>query len=172
MSNLVIEIINVSVEVKPTKVAGKTYELFDVAFKNKSFQDKVEGKKIAAFVSPKVTAILRAAKFGDTYTVVREKDGEYWKWVDMVIPGQEQEENTNMNTPVKTNPTPKSNYETSEERAARQVMIVRQSSISAAVNALKLDKAQLNATEVIAMARNFEAYVLGTDDAELDDVPM
>jgi len=167
MSNIVIEIINVTVEVKPTKTPGKTYELLDVAYKNKSFQDKVEGKKIAAFVSPQVTEALKAATFGDVYTVVREKDGEFWKWTQLI-----QGENAPMVQPQQGNavPVPKNNYETKEERAARQVMIVRQSSISAAVNALKLDKVQLNATEVIAMARNFEAYVLGEE--ELEDVPM
>ena len=169
MSNIQIEIINVSSEVKPTKVAGKTYELFDVAYKNKSFQDKVEGKKIPAFASPAVSESLRTAKYGDKFTVVREKDGEFWKWVQLIPEGgavpfeaEPQPIGTPMNKPA--TPSPKSTYETSEERAARQVMIVRQSSLANAVALLASNGGKKNTShEVIEIAKEFEAFVMGKE---------
>jgi hypothetical protein len=75
-----------------------------------------------------------------------------------------------------TNASPKSNYETADERAARQVMIVRQSSISNAVALLKTEKHTPTTEEVLAVAKQFENFVLGKSNdpfADLDeDVPL
>lgn len=175
MSDIQIEIINVEMEVKPTKVAGKTYNLWKVVYKNKSFQDKVEEKKQAGFVAPQVEETLKSTKYGDKFTVVREKDGDYWKWIQLKKEGDEvmiQPQQGNA-VPVSKapTPTPKSTYETPEERAARQVMIVRQSSISSAVAALKVEKAALNSNDVINMAKDFENYVLGKNPQSFADMP-
>lgn len=185
MSNVQIEIINVAISNPPTKAGnGKTYELLDVAYKNKSFQDKVEGKKIVGFSSPQVTAALKAAQFGDKFTVVREKDGEFWKWTQLIKDGEAipmAVQTTSMAPAVKPTaiPTPKSTYETAEERAARQVMIVRQSSISSAIALLAANGGKKNTPEeVVAIATIFEAFVMskeappvGFADME-DDVPL
>lgn len=172
MSNINIEIVNVSKETKQSKT-GKAYTMFDVAYKNKSFNDKLEGKKQADFVSKSVTEALNNASFGDIFTVVREKNGEYWEWKDiqkgeMVVVQQQQN-----GEPMKVNasPSPKSTYETAEERAAKQVMIVRQSSVSSAINALKTDKNQLNAQEVIELAKKFEEYVMYKGEYSFAEFP-
>jgi len=186
MSNVQIEIINVAISNPPTKAGnGKTYELLDVAYKNKSFQDKVEGKKIVGFSSPQVTAVLKTAQFGDKFTVVREKDGEFWKWTQLIKDGEDVPmavQPTQTATPAvkpTATPTPKSTYETAEERAARQVMIVRQSSISSAIALLAANGGKKNTPEeVVATASLFEAFVMfkeapavGFADME-DDVPL
>ena len=44
MSNLVIEVLSASVTSVPTQRGS--YQVCELAYKNKSFQDKVEGKKI------------------------------------------------------------------------------------------------------------------------------
>ena len=55
-----------------------------------------------------------------------------------------------------------SNYETKEERAARQVLIVKQSSLSTAVSALAVGaKSTPSAADVIAYAKQLEQYVMG-----------
>ena len=71
-----------------------------------------------------------------------------------------------------------SNYETKEERAQRQVYIIRQSSISSAVELLGTGA---KTADVIATAKEFEAYVFAKeanptkevnfDDLE-DDIPV
>lgn len=175
MSNIVIEIVNVSKEVRPTKVAGKTYTLYDVAYKNKSFNDKLEGKKQADFVAKNVANILDKASFGDVFTVEREKDGEYWKWTNLIQGNEAPKQQENMQT-SKPNVTPKSTYETAEERAARQVMIVRQSSISNAVAMLAAagdKKTPINVDTVLQVAKAFESYVLGNkpDQDPFTDFP-
>jgi hypothetical protein len=61
---------------------------------------------------------------------------------------------------------PVSNYETKEERAARQVMIVRQSSLSNAVSTLSVGAKHLTPSEVVAVAKEYERYVLGLNEAK------
>mgnify|MGYP003353238654 CR=1 FL=1 len=43
-----ITLLNVTINTKPTK-NGKSYQEADVAYKNNSFQGKVEGKKVMSF---------------------------------------------------------------------------------------------------------------------------
>ena len=54
-----------------------------------------------------------------------------------------------------------SNYETKEERADRQVLIVRQSSLSNAVGTLAIAGGKATANDVISLAKLYEGYVLG-----------
>jgi hypothetical protein len=63
--------------------------------------------------------------------------------------------------PSKPQPTPRSTYETHEERARRQVYIIRQSSLSTAVAYLTLTgKTKSTPEEVIKVADQFANYVL------------
>lgn len=60
-----------------------------------------------------------------------------------------------------------SNWETPEERAKRQLMIVRQSSISNAIEFLKLDPRdapEAPVETVLAIAQNFVDFVYGTEE--------
>ena len=63
-----------------------------------------------------------------------------------------------------------SNYETKEERAARQTLIVKQSSLSTAVAALAIGaKSSPSASDVIAYAKQLEQYVMGAPQT-MDDL--
>jgi hypothetical protein len=167
MSDMIIEIVNVTISTIPT-VKG-SYQVADVAYKNKTFQDKLEGKKVMDFVNKEVFKVLKDAKFGDNFDVTRVKnDKGYWDWTALTSSsngnGMDPVNVPTNQTPimVKGNPSPKSTYETPEERAARQVLIVRQSSISSAVefaNHLKLKTTE----EVIQIAKEFEAFVFGNE---------
>lgn len=62
----------------------------------------------------------------------------------------------------------RSNYETPEERQLRQVYIVRQSSITAALSTLSIgQKAPLNPDEVIAVAKIYESFVFNGSSLDL-----
>lgn len=161
-NNITIEVVAVTVQTVPT--ARGSYAFVDLAYKNKSFNDKLEGKKIMDFTNKAVFNTLADAKMGDVFDVSREKnDKGYWEWKEVTKSSGANVVSTG-ETPVQVSKpaavSPKSNYETSEERAARQIMIVRQSSISSAVAALKVEKAALKVDEVINFARHLEAYVL------------
>lgn len=58
-----------------------------------------------------------------------------------------------------------SNYETAEERAKRQLMIVRQSSIANALTYHEKDDVRPNLDDVLSTAQVFVDFVYGTDEA-------
>jgi hypothetical protein len=168
MSNMQIEIVNVSTSHVPTAKGG--YMVADVAYKNKSFQDKLEGKKIMDFANKDVYSKLTKATFGETFEVTRQKsaDDKYWNWVALNPAGSAPAEVSNAvpcptsggyAAPMKSvNVTPKSTYETPEERAARQVLIVRQSSLGHALEYTATNKIKDEA-EVLALANRFSDWV-------------
>ena len=178
-----IEIINVQSTTKPT--AKGSYQQLDVAYKNLDFQGKVEGRKIMSFTNKEVFATLSKATNGQVYEITRVKEGEYWQWSAAVLQGDDG--GTNMTQSVsnasKPSASPKSTYETPEERASRQRMIVRQSSISNAIETLKVDKKVVAVDDVLQVAQVYFDWVMGnkTDsspDMALDigdmndDIPM
>ena len=179
-----IEIINVQSTTKPT--AKGSYQQLDVAYKNLDFQGKVEGRKIMSFTNKEVFATLSKTTNGQVYEITRVKEGEYWQWSAAVLQGDDGG-GTNMTQSVsnasKPSASPKSTYETPEERASRQRMIVRQSSISNAIETLKVDKKAVGIDDVLQLAQIYFDWVMGnkTDsspDMALDigdmndDIPM
>jgi hypothetical protein len=73
---------------------------------------------------------------------------------------------------VRPAPT-KPSYETPEERALKQVYIIRQSSIASAVDHLKgMKGAPASADEVLFLAKRFENHVMGNSIHDLEnDIP-
>jgi hypothetical protein len=134
---------------------------------------------------------LKALKAGDYVAIVSQKVGNFVNWVSVKkteAPAQQATETPNETTkaamqeavatrttvtsgaqPAPTRTEVKSNYETPAERAARQVMIVRQSSITAALKLAELNIQTGNGfapteDQVIESAKVFEAFVLGTSN--------
>lgn len=163
MSTMKIQVVAVEVTNR-----GK-YDQAEVTFKNLSFGDKVEAKKLMSFVNKDVYATIKNASNGDVFTVSRVKDDKgYWQWTGIAVGDDVPAGATaggNVAAPSKAaSPSPKSTYETPEERAKRQVLIVRQSSLSSAIELLKTDKKSPTVPEVLQVAKQFESYVFGNDD--------
>ncbi len=163
-----IKVIAVEVGNAKTKTQ-KDYKFLEVTYKNLSFDNKTETKKIMPFGSKEVFKELEGAAAGDVFTLLREKDNDgYWQWVGIQA-GDVEIETTDAPAPAGAAPkaapapTAKSTFETAEERAKKQVYIVRQSSISAAIDTLKTDKKAPTVDEVLAVAKQYEAYVFGQD---------
>jgi hypothetical protein len=89
----------------------------------------------------------------------------YWDWVS--IGGDNAVSETKPASAASGTRVTGSNYETKEERAQRQILIVRQSSLSSAVELLGPGK---SVDDVINVAKQFEAYVFGDTEAS-DDIP-
>jgi len=171
--NMNITILSIDIKTVPT--AKGSYQTADVAYKNNSFQGKVEGKKVMSFGATKDSfATLAQAQPGQTYEVtIVKNDKGYNDWVSMAqaAPGAA----SPVATPqagVAGKPaaaSPRSTYETPEERAQRQVLIVRQSSLSSAVALLTTGaKTAPSAQAVVDVAKEFEAYVFGVPAAATD----
>lgn len=163
-----IQFINANVEDK-----GK-YKQAEIAFKDLA-KGQVSSKKLMSFTNPVVYKTLVDAKNGEIYTIDMEKNEKgYWDWIKAVT--STSVDTSNAVAPSKGNVSPKSTYETPEERAKKQVYIVRQSSISSAIDYMNGTGAIKKATaaDVIFCAKEFEAYVFGLDTGitPLADLPV
>lgn len=166
-----IQILNVTPS-NPTNKAGKPYSKLEVAYKNLTFQGKVEGKTLMGFGDTKdAHDVLILSQPGDVFEVeVKKNDKGYNDWLSAT------KSNGNVasarpassNTPSSVAPStaPRSNFETPEERAKKQVYIVRQSSISNAIALLAIgSKSRPDVKEVIDAAKQLEAYVFDEEKA-------
>lgn len=179
-----IQIINIATTEALTK-ANKPYTVVEATFKNLSFQGKVEAKKIMPFgENSNAHKALINAQNGDVFDVqVVKNSAGYNDWV-AVTPGVagSPSPTTQSVQPAQTAgrvlpassaasaPARTSTYETPEERAKKQVYIVRQSSLSAAIATLGAGaKSALKPSDVIAVAKEYEAFVFDTAAAPADD---
>jgi len=165
--------------------ANKPYQQLEIAFKNLTF-GKIESKKLMPFGAQEAAfKALSGAKQGDVFevTVVKNAAGfNDWTSCVQAAPGTEVAAQSNMagaimgagsiNKSVQV----KSTYETPEERAIKQRYIIKQSSLSGAINLLTVGAKSPPATEtVLALADALVAYVMETPEAvvkkDLFDMP-
>ena len=167
-----ITVIDVTENIKKSE-SGRTFQQLEVAYKNEQGQPQL--KKLISFSNPNVYKAAKEWVKGDVVnvtTVKNEKTG-YWDWVGL--------EGDGAVTTAKPTSTPTgarvtgSNYETKEERAARQLYIIRQSSLA---NAIEILNKGADTMEVLRLADKLVNYVLAKTDGvdainELpDDIPV
>jgi len=151
-----------------TNSKGKPMQVLEVAYKNLSYNGKVESKKLFDFGvqadSFKVLAVASPTTIFDV-DVVKNNAG-YNDWVK-VTKGTPAGDNASASTtaskssPAASTAPAKGNWETPEERAKKQVYIIRQSSLSNAVEALAIAAKKVpTKEEIVELARYFEGYVL------------
>lgn len=172
---MIIEIQDVS-RSDSTGKNGKSYGVLQVAYRA---DGKLQEKKLMSFSNPQVFKHIEGLKKGDTVNVKTEKDDNgYWQWT--AIQNEEQQQSK----PVQSGTTPTrvtgSTYETPEERAIKQKYIVRQSSLTTAIQILGVGAKSLDKQAVIGLAEELENWVFrvdlpkvatpSSDDME-DDVP-
>lgn len=159
-----ITVIDVTENTKKSE-SGRTFQQLEVAYKNEQGQPQL--KKLISFSNPNVFKAAKEWVKGDVVnvtTIKNEKTG-YWDWVGLEgdgIVAETKQASASVGARVTG-----SNYETKEERAARQVYIIRQSSLATAV---ELVGQGASTDTVIETAKVFEAYVLG-NPGSFDDLP-
>ena len=171
---------------------GRQYQSLEIMYKND--QGQAQSKKLMSFANPAVFKAAQEWQKGDVIHVSTEKDANgYWQWTavgDAETTSDNRGDNAVPPQAKASAPTTRvtgSNYETKEERAARQVMIVRQSSLSNAVATLALERNEpstASANDVISLAKLYEGYVLGlastnsgassfaNDVSDIEDIPF
>jgi hypothetical protein len=170
----------VAVSTKTSK-AGKPYQSAEVAYKNLD-SGKVEAKNITQY--SEVFKVVADVQAGQTLDVKQAKnDNGFWEWTSVERLVGNQVSSTEPSRSASANPAPRSNYETPEERASRQVYIVKQSSISSAIALLSVGaKSPPQVDAVLDTAQKFTDFVFGKTDLfskpndlpgadEFDDVP-
>jgi hypothetical protein len=159
-----ITLLSINIATQPTKTGG-SYQIADVAYKNNTFQGKVEGKKVMSFgATAEAFKVLATAQQGETYEVdVKKNDKGYNDWIAMskasVAAGTAAAPGQSNGGARQATASPRSTYETPEERAKRQVSIIRQSSLGHAVSTLAVGAKSLDPAKVIDVAKQYEAYV-------------
>jgi hypothetical protein len=167
MPNIQIEVISVGA-IQKVPTAKGFYETVEVAYRK---DGKVEGKKIMSFANPAIFKAVQKLAQGETVDVTTEKnEAGFWQWTGLNSGAAVTQPTPSQTSSAASTGTvaakPVSNYETKEERAARQVMIVRQSSLSNAVSTLSVGAKHLTPSEVVAVAKEYERYVLGLNEAK------
>ena len=150
---------------EPTEVTNKGKYNEALVKYTQDGQDKE--KKIMSFAQKETYNTLTKASPGEVYEIKTVKDGKFWNWesATLVGPGAAPAEGSKA--------VSRGNWETAEERAMRQVWIIRQSSIASACNLFSKVEAVGNSQSVIDLvleaAKRFEAYVHGVqEDVEPD----
>lgn len=169
-----IQIIATSVETKPT--AKGSYQQLEVTYKNLTFQGKVESKKLMSFgANAAAFKALAEAPAGSQWEVtVVKNDKGFNDWTAVVASTGVAAAPPQAIVAVKNQIGARSTYETPEERAQRQVLIVRQSSLSAAVSTLAVGAKVVKPDDVIAVAKQYENYVFDIKDpgpSGFEDLP-
>lgn len=160
-----IQIIATSVETKPTQ-KGTTYQQLEVTYKNLTYQGKVESKKLMSFgANANAFKALANAQAGEVFEVsVVKNDKGYNDWTAVQPSTGVASATPIASKAATTQTTGRSSYETPEERAQRQVYIIRQSSISSAVATLAVGAKSVKPDEVLTVAKQYENYVFDVKD--------
>jgi len=141
---------------------GRSYQMIEVAYKNENGQ--IQQKKLFSFRNPDVFKSAQTWEKGQAVHVQAEKNEKgYWEWIGLGEAAANSSPTSTASKPSGNTRVTGSNYETKEERAARQVMIVRQSSISSAVSALTASNNVPSSEDILSLAKQFEDFVMGNE---------
>lgn len=177
-----IQILSVTTETKPT--AKGSYQQLEVAYKDLNNGGKVASKKVMSFAAKEVFETLSLARPVDMFTIeaVKNEKTGYWDWVK-ATKGSAASGNVSQagatavqSAPLSSGVT-KGGWETPEERAKKQVYIIRQSSLATAVTALQVGrKGEIKREEIVELAKYLEDYVMGTktdfaDNGTIETIP-
>lgn len=157
-----IKVLSVGEETSKKSTKG-FYKVFNLSYLT---DGKSRSKDIPNF--DKATyETLKNSHEGDEFDVTLVKNGEFTNWggVEKAVASSNSESSTSGGATRRS-----STYETSEERAARQVFIIRQSSLSNAIATLSTCVGEaVDPQEVIVLAEQYTQYVLNGPEKDAGD---
>lgn len=155
----------INIEIKSVDIQNKgKYKIAEVAYEDKGVP---KNKKVMSFGKSEQAFLALANKPTGPYKVTLEKDGEYWNWV-AVEKGTAQPASSGGAAPASGGSR---SFESQEEREAKQRYIVRQSSLSNAIQTLSVNpgKEKISVDDVIGLATTYEQFVFGEYAPALSD---
>lgn len=171
--NVTGTLVSVDHNVTIQKQNGGTYQGSRMAYRDSNGALKEQNFTVQTL---KFNAALKnqldQLEVGKNFTMVKEKEGDFWNVKGIYAEGAAPPPNpssTKSTTDAVSSPAPRSNYETPEERAQKQVYIIRQSAINAAIALAGVTKKTTNIKDILSTAKEFEAHVFGI---EFDDGSM
>lgn len=163
-----ITILNVTKTPAMSK-ANKPYEFLDIAFKNNTWQGKVEGRKQMPYgANAGAFAKLKDAVPGQTYNITVVKgDSGFNDWTDAALAEAGSAPPQETSQVYQPKPAPSqgvsarvNTFESPEERAKKQLSITRLATLNTAVAALSPGaKSGLKESDIFELAKKMENYV-------------
>lgn len=145
-----VQIVSIEIENK-----GK-YKQANVVYKNLDKNTEGNTRLVSFGDGQKAFLAVAQASVGDTFDVTVKQNGNYWNWVEAV-----KVDGTESTSTSKPSVSPKSTYETPEERAKKQVYIIRQSSLERSIDYFNLiGNKKATESDVISLADIFTNYVV------------
>lgn len=128
-----------------------------------SFNGEARKQNVMSFTNPEVFKKVQELIGQSVDVELTKNDKGYSEWKSVNVSSAATAGNTTSSSGASATRVSGSNYETKEERAARQVLIVKQSSLSAAVETLKTGaKAPPDPAAIIDLAQQFVDWVFET----------
>lgn len=165
-----VSIVNVDIEVK--KPGARGWSMATVTYVQNG---ETKRQNVVSFSNPQVFKDVQKYIGEDVDVEIGQNDKGYPEWKRIVGGGVAASPVAGAGTqapPAAATRVAGSNYETREERARRQVLIVRQSSLSNALDYYKITNGtSVTSEEVRELAQEFADWVFAQDDAEEADGP-
>lgn len=158
MSVITGTVVLVDLNARAKSQKGEMYDAWKLIYTNNNGETKDITKHRKSLDFGGLREKLESLSAGDVFNATLEKNDKGFLEVKDISKGEAEA----MPTAPKTNTT-KSPYETPAERAARQVLIVRQSSLANAIAYYELLKAKPEPGQVIAVAKDFADWVFLED---------
>jgi hypothetical protein len=163
----------VAVEAKSAmSKANKPYKLVELAYKNNTYQGKLESVKINQYAP--TFAAVSGMQQGQVYDVTKEKDASgFYQWlsVSQNAPGQQAATQPASPTQVTNISVAQAKGAYAEQDAKKQIYIVKQSAVKAAVDLLSIGaKTPPSTQSVLEQAQKFVDYVFEDKPLSIDDM--
>ncbi len=177
MSKTVGVLIQKNLNYKATSQAGTEYDAYQLVYRNERGEIKDWTKPVTGLkYKPALKKAIDALEVNDEFTLITEKNAKGFLDLMDVIKGKPPETVTSLAAPAPAAAPAsngyKSTYETPQERADKQRYIVRQSTLSLAVEVLTASKGKLDPEAIKALATDFENYVFRKHVDDLtNDIP-
>lgn len=145
---------------------GKTkYGKASVAY---TYNGEQRSQNIMSFANPTVFKQVQELVGQEVEVTMTKNSGGYSEWSAIEVDATEGVKTPSTGTPTNTTRVTGSNYETAEERAKKQVYIIKQSSITAAISILNSQNQPATVDAVKETAQDLTDWVLGNDNKGTD----
>jgi len=134
-----------------------------------TYNGEARTQNIVSFTNPDVFKTVQEKVGQEVEVTITKNDAGYNQWASIDGVGERQEKLPGTAPATAAAPATRvtgSNYETPAERAQKQVYIVKQSSISAAIALASSNKEKATPEEIIAHAQKFVDYVFDKGSVE------
>lgn len=168
---MAFKIVIQEVKIEEVRNGKNKYDKAEVVYSSNG-QNRTQ--KIMSFSNPAIFAQVRKMVSGETYDVeVVKNDAGFNQWAKIVATSGEAAPVAE-GKPAPAGRTSVSTYETAEERRIKQMYIIKQSSISSAIEFSKHPQfagANVTVEDLLVTAQQFVDFVYGNDEVDLFQQP-